>query len=322
MERLPAQRRNLLVRTGPGEVDVLGTHGLRVVVGQQRGVLVLGAAAPLEPLGEAGVEPGAARLRKTLVGDLAGQRVLDRVLAFAGHRRAVPPPDEVALLEHGEVGRRPLDEVVDGPGPEDTADHGGSLQRSLLGGRQQVDARGEHRLDRVRHVKALGQPRVRPAAVEALEHAAVDQRGDQLLDEEGVALGALDDDAPQGRGQLRTEQLVEEVRHLVRRQRFEREERRVVPSSAPSGPSLEQLRASGREDEQRSIDAADERLDQVAKIVLGPVQVLDQQHARPLPHKVAEKLYPRVVQPFTADQWVQILADRQAERESEEGPAA
>jgi len=50
------------------------------MVGQQRRVLVLTLPVALQPLGEAGVQRRPVRLEQALVGDLAGQRVLDQPL--------------------------------------------------------------------------------------------------------------------------------------------------------------------------------------------------------------------------------------------------
>ena len=47
---------DLAVRIRPGQVDVLGPHGLRVVMGEQRGVLVPALAHALEPAREPRVQ--------------------------------------------------------------------------------------------------------------------------------------------------------------------------------------------------------------------------------------------------------------------------
>ena len=66
-------------------------------------------------------------------------------------------------------------------------------------------------------------------------------------------------------------------------QRREADRRRVELAAAPTGPSLEQLRPGAADDEQR--DAAqpvDELVDEVEQAVVGPVQVLEDEHERPL----------------------------------------
>ena len=124
------------------------------MVRKQGGILVPAGAHPLDPLRERGMQLCTPRLRKTLIRNLARQRVLERVLGFALEGRARPSAHEVAILEHAEVGLLSFEELVHGAGPEDAADYRRRLQRSFLRRLEQVDARREDRLDRVRHGKA------------------------------------------------------------------------------------------------------------------------------------------------------------------------
>ena len=179
-------------------------------------VVVLGAA--LEPLGEGRVELRSLGRRQGRVGDVTRERMLDRILAFAGYRRPDPAPDEIALLEQAEVGAAAVDQLVDRPGPEDAPDHRRRLQRRLLVGRQEVDASCEHCAHRVGHLEVRRQLADRPATVPALEHPQIDQRGQELFDEERVALGPLDDDAAQRVGKFDAEELVEQLPGVERRQ--------------------------------------------------------------------------------------------------------
>src|SRR5437763_14538588 len=93
------------------------------------------------------MEVCATRLREALVGDLARQRVLERVLGLALERRARAPADEVAIFEDAEIRSSVLEQLVDRPGPEDAADHRRRLERRLVGRLEQVDARREDCLD-------------------------------------------------------------------------------------------------------------------------------------------------------------------------------
>ena len=149
------------------------------------------------------------------------------------------------------------------------------------------------------------------------EHAHVDQRRHELLDEERVALGPLDDDRPQRSGQLDAEQLVEQAARTVRRQSLELELRTAVPAG-PARPTVEQLRPCGREQQQRPVDLADEGFEQVAEIVLRPVHVLDQHDGRPLGDEPVEEVDPRVVEALARDERVQVFGWRQADGEAEE----
>ena len=121
-DRLSAQVLELCRIICPGKVGVLGPCRFRVVVGQQRRVLVATPAEALEPGSEGRVEPRPPRLRDARVRDLSRHGMLDRVLALALDGRAVPAAHEVALLEHPEVGLESLEQPVHRPTPEDTPD--------------------------------------------------------------------------------------------------------------------------------------------------------------------------------------------------------
>ena len=76
-----------------------------------------------------------------------------------------------------EVGRLAPEQLAHRAAPEDAADHRGGLQCRLLDGRQQVDARGEHRVDRVGDISF------------GIADVALERGREQLLQEERVALG-------------------------------------------------------------------------------------------------------------------------------------
>ena len=78
--RLDAQRFRLLLPAGPGQVKVFGNDRRGVMVREQRRVFGLTLAVSLQPLGEAGVQRRPPGPEQALVGDLAGQRVLDQPL--------------------------------------------------------------------------------------------------------------------------------------------------------------------------------------------------------------------------------------------------
>ena len=65
------------------------------------------------------------------------------------------------------------------------------------------------------------------------------------------------------------------------RERREREGCRVRFAAAPAGAPLEQLRPGGREDEQWNVaDTVDELVDEVEQRIIGPVEILENQHQR------------------------------------------
>src|SRR5947207_591430 len=141
--------------------------------------------------------------------------MLDHVLELTRHRRAGAAAHELTLLEHVEVDGF-LDQLAHRAGPERASDDGGGLKRRLLSPRKEIDASGEHGTHRVWHGKASGELAECPAAVSTRDHAAVDKRGDQLLDEERIPFCALEDQLANGDGtfppEVRRDQLVRALR--------------------------------------------------------------------------------------------------------------
>ena len=139
----------------------------------------------VQPVGDLLVQVGAGALGQTGVGDVADEDVLEAVGALARDRRAALAGDEVAQEQVVEDGLEIVDlgqQVLDRAFPEDPADHGGALEQALLVSPQPVDARGDHRLERV------GNPLRRGPALE--------QHPGRLLDEERIALGLLEQRLP------------------------------------------------------------------------------------------------------------------------------
>jgi hypothetical protein len=132
----------------PGEIRLLRARRLRVVMREQCRVLVSTAAGPLEPVREACMERGASGLRERPVRNLAGERVPEHILDVTRDRRAAAPPHEVAVLEGAEDGI--VDEDAERRLPERAADDRGCLERRLRAGIEQVDARREQSVNRVR----------------------------------------------------------------------------------------------------------------------------------------------------------------------------
>ncbi len=135
VHRLRADSRELGRVALPDEIGVLRLRRLRVVVRDHRRALVGRDPALREPVGERRVEPSSSRLGDRAVGDLAGERVLDRVLVPARELEPAARGDQVALLEQGEVRLPAVEQVAHRRRPEHPADDGRRLQHRLVGGR-------------------------------------------------------------------------------------------------------------------------------------------------------------------------------------------
>ncbi len=111
--------------------------------------------------------------------------------------------------------------------------------------------------------------------------------GQELFREEGVALGAGDDRARQGRLQGRVGAGCEQLHHLVVIERAEFEhERRARASDAVRKPAQalrrgELVRAKGREQQNPQVDeVVREEDEEIERRRVGPVQILEHEHHR------------------------------------------
>ena len=130
----------------------------------------------------------------------------------------------------------PLPEVGDGVVPEHPADHRGALQHSTFGAVEAVEPRLQHALEGRRHAHLVDavHPHV-PRVVPPDDDTGVDEPGDELLDVEGVALGAVDHEVGQLGRHLADvlEELTEQQTALPARQRFQRQPGVVREPFAP-----------------------------------------------------------------------------------------
>ena len=106
--------------------------------------------------------------------------------------------------------------------PEDAADHRGRLEHALVLAVQEIEAGSQHRLHRVGDHDLFDLVEGAPPIALADEVSFVDQLADDLLEEERVAFGSLEDPGMHRRREiLDREQLVDEPVGLLRRQRIE-----------------------------------------------------------------------------------------------------
>ena len=158
------------------------------------------------------------------------------------------------------------------------ADDRRGLQQPLLLRRQPVDARRQHRLHRGRHLDRRERLRQAIGAPLADQHLRLHQGADALLQEEGVALGALD------------QALLERLQAgIVPQQGLQqclgaRRGQRVEPELGVVGLAAPAVLVLGAVVDQQEQTGGGQALDQAVEERLGlgvdPVQVLEDQEQR------------------------------------------
>ena len=194
------------------------------------------------------------RARQLPVGDVADQRVHEDELRLALHRAAAHGSHELLggeLVQAAvHVGDVPAADRGDRTGPERAAHHGGVGEQGLAVGAEQVEARSDERADGVGHGHVdAGLQRDLAAAV--IEEVAVLEQPDQLLGEQRVAAGALEQHGLQARRQRLGAQAGEDERpRLLAGERAEIEARGAGDEAGPGAGQLEHLLPRRREHEQ------------------------------------------------------------------------
>ena len=210
-----------------------------------------------------------------------------------------------------------VDELVHRACPEGPADHRRRLERRLLGGVEEIDARGENGVDRVRHAELVRQRVQCPLALLAHEQTAVDHHAEQLLDEEGVSVGAVDDELTQICGQHTGEELVEHAHGVVRRERLQLDDL-AGGARTPTGSAFQQLGPRSRDQEQRSARVGDNRLEQVEQLVVGPVHVFDEHDRGTVRGDFGQELGPGVLETVASRERVKMTDDIEPKCEAED----
>ena len=296
-----AHARQLVGLGGPDEVGVFGLRRLGVVVGERRRMLV--GAVALEPVGEHRVQTPPPRLRYRPVRDFAGEGVLHRERALPVRSTHGDCDDQIAIFEQAEVGLTAAEQVHDALPRESSAYHCSCLQGGFLGFRKTVDSRGENGMDGIRHGE--------------LRRASFEELLDELLEEERVAVGTLDEQVADVGGD-RGQPLLEELVHGVAGQRIEPEDGRIASPRSPGWPLVEDLRPCRRDEHHRSPHVGDDPLEQVEEIGLGPVDVLDDENRRPARSDLGQERHCRRVQALAGIEWMELGRDVQTESERED----
>ena len=159
--------------------------------------------------------------------------------------------------------------MVDRACPEGSSDHRAALQHDLRAGRQSVDPRADHRLERVRDsVATVG--------------SLLEEHPHRLLDEQRIALGLVEKartDVPAHLVFL--EQCVCERLAVVAPERLELDRGRAHAPPSPARPHVEQLRPCEAKDQQRTLaHPLREMVDQLQQRLFGPVDVLEDHDQR------------------------------------------
>ena len=218
-------------------------------------------------------------LEQAAVGHLVGEGVLEGILALREEARLV---EELGRLQMRKARRQPSSGTSamacrSGQGHLGADDRRG-LEQALLLRRQPVDARRQHRLHRGRHLNARQGLRQAIGARRADQHPGLHQGAHALLQEEGVALGARD--------QERCERCQTGVIPQQRLQQFlgTRRRQRVEPELGVVGlapPAMLILRAVVDQQQQPGRgQALDQAVEQGLGLGIDPVQVLEDQQQR------------------------------------------
>src|SRR5439155_25492781 len=99
-------------------------------------------------------------------------------------------------------------------------------------------------------------------------------------------------------------------------------EQHTACARTPARSALEQFGSRGRDHEQRPSNAAEYVLEQVQKLGLRPMDVLDEHDRGPLTDDLGQELCPGVLEAVARGERVQVAGDVEAEREAENLPGA
>ena len=219
--------------------------------------------------------------RQATIRDVANKRVLEGVLHLAGQTRGGSHGDESPTLELAHPLRhiRGSDRDRDRLFPKDTTDDCGLAQRSALDLRQRIDSSGKKALDRVRNGHPGPVAGQLPTAIFDGKGARFDQPADDLLDEQRVPFGCVENLVLQGfRQVISGQQPGEQVCALRPVERAKRNAHRLAPARAKRCMCLGELGASRSDEQDRAVRAQEETLDHLHDLVARPMQVLDDDH--------------------------------------------
>ena len=261
-----------------------------IVFGNQPGVLAGALAAALhQPRRRPRVIDAPQALEHRLVGHLAQQRVLKEVLPRPRKRRRSAPEYEFPATQRLQGGADAWRFTLGAQGPhrlvpEDAPHHRRPLQGRPVGLWQTVQPRLQHPGQRRRHANRHQARRVHLPRFRARDDAPlVNQHLDQFFGVERVAFRAAHHQVAQGGRHLGhpLQDLGHELPAGAPGERQQVEPRMGLVPLAPLRAALVEWGAGEGKDQQRQVVAPLHQVgDGVERVVVGPVQVFEQEHRR------------------------------------------
>ena len=275
---------------------LLGLVGLLEVPGEKPvGLLRRLLVDLLERLAHALVQLAALRVDEARVGDLLDEAVAEAVL---GVRPAALLDDQVEPLQVGQclhelvAVHEPLQQRQPERPPDDRGDREDVARLAV----EAVEARLQRPLDDRGDGQLVLGDRELPPAVSALEHAPLDEVAEGLLEEERVAARALREQLGDRLGQLAVGRVRDEHARGVRRERAHLDlpvaVRVALPRELAEPPgAVLPLGAVDEEERDRGlVGHAEDRLEQLDRRFVGPVEILEDQAERLLVGELADEL--------------------------------
>jgi hypothetical protein len=264
----------------------------------------IGVTGGLERLADAAVQGAPARGAGVLIDGLADERVHEHVRPCPRLVDESGPDADLERVEHGS-GPPPVhggDELV----PERATDHSGGAQRAQDVGAQLGQSRRDELLHAVRDAERRVAHLQDEPSVALDEHVTVVEVTQQLHDEERVACRVAAQRRPQRRRSRPPFEGADQLRDLVLGQAVQRDalDRDLVSKVGHGAHDViaagQLCRAVCRDPEQPGVlRRAGDVSQQQQRRRVGPVQVLEHEHHRPLPGAGDERAADRLEQQVT-----------------------
>ncbi len=198
--------------------------------------------------------------------------------------------DQVATRQVGQSARepRPLafrQQFGERTDRERSPDHGRALEEPALDAHEMIEPSRQKSRDRRRDREVSRSPVGERAPVRA---GLVRDIGDELLDEQGVALGGSEHSGAQRAGRQLRRELVQQRRRVGIGQGVEAGQEQVRPSK-PARMGLFELRAGDGDEEHRASPEIEDVLEEFQQRRLGPLDVVDEQDERALNRQCLEE---------------------------------